>query len=449
MPENPRQKLRALATLLALACLLSAAFPAPSSAQKYDEERAAAYQKFLDNFRGGVEQQRVAYDAAREYLRKYSDRDAVGQYVKKWAKKYGEAVVAWKKVKEKSDLYQSIYDGQGAGPEQTYKLVKKFLKKYPDDDRYAPSLRRWLQSYEGGAGSDGLPKIEMIPYGWMVVGTGLGPGRGYGGGMGPAVPGRGYGGMGASAEEATPSRGRYYALVIGNSNYRHVSPLKTAAEDARAVEAALRQRYGFETTLLLDADRQQVISALNSFRSAADGNANLLIYYAGHGRCDREADKGYWLPVDARPDDKADWISADDITTNTRVIPAQHVLIVADSCYSGTINWAAEARLSELSAPPARDKLIEKMYAGKSRTLMASGGSEPAEDGRGGKHSIFAAAFLRGLSEMGPATFTAMELFRDYVRAGAAGRANQTPEYNPLGNSGHDGGDFVFVRRPQ
>jgi hypothetical protein len=448
MHESPRQKLRALATLLALACLLSGAFDAPSSAQKADEERAAAYQKFLDNFRGDVEQQRLAYDAAREYLRKYSDRDDVGQYVKKWAKRYEAAVAGWKKVKEKIDLYQSIYDTQGADREQTYKLVKKFLKKYPDDERYAPSLRRWLQSYEGGAGPDGVPKIEMIPYAGMGVGTGVGPGRGYDGGV-AVDSGRAYGGTGEPTAEATPSQGRYYALVIGNSNYRHVAPLKTAAEDARAVEAALRQRYGFETTLLLDADRRQVVSALNSFRPAAGGNANLLVYYAGHGRCEREADKGYWLPVDARPDDKAGWISADDVNANAKAVPAPHVLIVADSCYSGAVGRAAEPRLSELSAPPARDKFIEKMYAAKSRTLMASGGSEPAEDGVGGKHSLFAAAFLRGLSEMGPETFTATELFRDYVRAGAAGTANRTPEYNPLGNSGHDGGDFVFVRRQQ
>ena len=46
-----------------------------------------------------------------------------------------------------------------------------------------------------------------------------------------------------------------------------VPPLKTAAGDARAVQAVLQQRYGFETTLLLNATRAQIVSALNVYRA--------------------------------------------------------------------------------------------------------------------------------------------------------------------------------------
>jgi hypothetical protein len=42
--------------------------------------------------------------------------------------------------------------------------------------------------------------------------------------------------------------------------------------------------------------------------------------------------------------------------------------------------------------------------------------------------------------------FTAAELFRAYVEESVAGSARQLPEYNPLRNSGHESGDFVFVR---
>lgn len=441
MSEHPRRKLRALTTLLALILLTLTSAPVPASAQSdRQKEQMALYQKFLDNYRGDPGQQKFAYDAAREYLRKYSDKDEVGKYVKKWAGKYEEAVVAWEKEQGKSDLYERIYDSQGTDPKLTHKLVKEFLKKYPDDAKYVPALRRWQQSYEGGVAPDALLKIERFPGRSM----GMGVGTGTGGGMGTGG-GKGYGGgMGMPATEATPSTGKYYALVIGNSNYRHASSLKTAGEDARAVEAVLRQRYGFETRLLLDADRQQVISALNSFRQDVDENASLLIYYAGHGHYDREADKGYWLPVDARPDDNANWISADDINTNAKVIPAKHVLIISDSSYSRPIHRGTEPAISEMLA---REKLIQKMYTGRSRTLMASGGNEPVTDGGEAKNSVFASALLRGLSEMEPKMFTGKELFLNYVQGSAAGRANQTPEYNPLGNSGHDGGDFVFVRK--
>lgn len=414
MPRPSRHRLNALAALLASALALLTYAHAPASAQRGAEEQAALYQKFLDNFKGGVEEQKVAHEAAREYLRKYSDRDEVGSYLKKWVTKYDEAVVAWNKGKARDDLYQRAAASQNTDPGLAYELAKEFLRKYPDDAVYAPSLRRWLQSYEGGAAPkpDGGAKAE------------------------PQEP----------ASSPVVSAGRFYALVIGNSSYRHASSLRTAAEDAQAVDALLRERYGFETTVLLDADRRQLISALKSFGRDAGEDASLLIYYAGHGHYDREADRAYWLPVDARPGNDAGWVSADYVTAKARDLPARHVLIVSDSSYSGTIYRAAGAAAS---TPLGRDKFIEKVYERKSRTLMASNWNEPVEDSSGGLHSVFASAFLRGLSEMEPETFTGMELFRDYVLESVAGKVNQAPEYSALKNSGHDGGEFVFVRKKQ
>ncbi len=237
--------------------------------------------------------------------------------------------------------------------------------------------------------------------------------------------------------------GRYFALVIGNNAYQSIRRLQTAEDDAREVETVLRTRYGFQTKLLLNATRQQIISALNVYRRELDPDASLVIYYAGHGVNDKEADKAYWLPVDARLDDNSNWISADDITTNVRVIPAKHVLIVSDSCYSGTLTRAVEPSIAE---PSQRQRYLQKMMAGRSRTLMASGGNEPVADGGGGKHSVFANALLRGLAQADKGQFTAAELFHGFIEESVAGRANQTPEYNPLRNSGHESGDFVFVK---
>lgn len=78
---------------------------------------------------------------------------------------------------------------------------------------------------------------------------------------------------------------------------------------------------------------------------------------------------------------------------------------------------------------------------------MASGGNEPVADGGGDGHSVFARVFLTGLAKMERNSFTGAELFRDFVQERVAGKADQTPEYNPLRNSGHESGDFVFVRR--
>ena len=50
--------------------------------------------------------------------------------------------------------------------------------------------------------------------------------------------------------------GRYHALVIGNDDYAHLPKLKNAVADAQAVERLLKDSYGFDTTLLLNATRE-------------------------------------------------------------------------------------------------------------------------------------------------------------------------------------------------
>ncbi|MBC7929037.1 MAG: TonB family protein [Rubrivivax sp.] len=250
--------------------------------------------------------------------------------------------------------------------------------------------------------------------------------------------------QGVSGSGSIAKAVRYHALVIGNNMYKNIPRLKTAENDARAVEAILRENYGFQTKLLLNATRQQIFTALSQYRRELEADSNLVIYYAGHGINDKETDKAYWLPVDATREDNSNWISADDITSNIKAIPAKHVLIVSDSCYSGTLTRGLDMTPS---VPAGRERYLEKMMAKRSRMLMASGGNEPvADSGGAGNHSVFASALLRGLQQTEKHQFTAGELYREYVEESVAGRANQTPQYNYVGASGHDGGDFVFVR---
>jgi len=236
--------------------------------------------------------------------------------------------------------------------------------------------------------------------------------------------------------------GPYYALLVGIQNYRSLPKLSTPLKDAEAIAAILSQQYAFQTRLLKDATRDDITHALNEYRRTLDENANLLVYYAGHGSFDKEADKAYWLPVNAELHDTTDWILADDITTDVKVIPARHILLISDSCYSGGIT----RDISPGFTPTELNRYVEKMEVSKSRTLMSSGGVEPVADEGGAGHSVFAAALIRGLSSMEDKSFSAEMLFERYVRVSVAGKSEQTPTYSPIRNSGHDSGDFVFTR---
>ncbi len=237
------------------------------------------------------------------------------------------------------------------------------------------------------------------------------------------------------------SSGKYYALVIGNNDYQYIAKLQTAKKDAQQVAAALADRYGFETDLLLNASREEILRAINEYRKRLTENDSFLIYYAGHGEFDKTTNKAYWLPVDAKSDDDTDWIIVDTITSNIKRISSKHILIVSDSCYSGTLTRGTVAKLD---SGQARDRYLERMKTKRSRTLLASGGNEPVSDSGGQGHSVFAAALLDGLQDMEKGIFTAEELFYVHIKERVAGNADQVPEYNIIRNSGHDGGDFIF-----
>ncbi len=242
--------------------------------------------------------------------------------------------------------------------------------------------------------------------------------------------------------------GEYYALVIGNQDYATLPDLDTSVNDARDVATILQEKYGFKTTLLLNADRYQILSELNKLRKKLTENDNLLIYYAGHGELDRTNMRGHWLPVDAERHSTANWISNVAVTDILNAMSVRHVLVVVDSCYSGALTRSSLANLESGQTQEERAhwfKLIAKM---RSRTVLSSGGLQPVLDGGGGEHSVFAKALLGVLSDM-EEVVEGQRLYRE-VAARVAFEANkyqveQVPEYAPIKYAGHESGDFLLI----
>jgi hypothetical protein len=244
-------------------------------------------------------------------------------------------------------------------------------------------------------------------------------------------------------EQPPVNFGRYHALVIGNNAYTDLSPLKTAINDATAVAELLRTAYGFTVTLLTDATREEMIAALDYLRANLTEQDNLLIYYAGHGVLDTAEERGYWLPVNARQDSRVHWIANTTITDALKAMAAKHVLVVADSCYSGTL-----VRGIDVVMPPSgsgRNTYLARITQRRSRTVLTSGGLEPVSDSGGGAHSVFARAFLMALQDNHD-VLDGQQLFA-LVRRPVILNAAQTPEYTDIRYAGHEGGDFLFVRQ--
>ncbi len=234
--------------------------------------------------------------------------------------------------------------------------------------------------------------------------------------------------------------GAHYALVIGNGAYRQFAELESAVADAIAVAALLTTRYGFEVETLIDAARFDIVSTLFGLRVALSEKDSLLIYYAGRSQVDADSNECYWLPLDADEGDPASWLSSTEITGELKEMLARHVLIVADSCYSGGV--AGDAGVVARSAAE-RASWLARLSRRRSRTVLTAGGLEPVPDAGGSGLSVFALALLEALGT-GAEAFDGRSLF-DAVKRTVSAQVDRTPEYADVGGAGHEGGEFLFV----
>jgi len=135
--------------------------------------------------------------------------------------------------------------------------------------------------------------------------------------------------------------GAYRALVIGINDYKDpkIPNLKTAVNNAKEFANLLQTRYGFKVTMLLDrqATRQGIMDKMRELAANSLPDESILIYYAGHGDLDRVLNDGWWVPVDATGGNPATYIDNNYVQRVMRGMKARHVLLVSDSCYSGTL----------------------------------------------------------------------------------------------------------------
>ncbi|MHA7836795.1 MAG: caspase family protein, partial [bacterium] len=224
--------------------------------------------------------------------------------------------------------------------------------------------------------------------------------------------------------------------------------LETARADAEAVAGVLRDRYGFRVTLIRDATRYDILSALNEMRATLTDQDNLLVYYAGHGELDKINMRGQWLPIDAERDSSANWISNVAITDILNAMNARHVMVVSDSCYSGALTRSSLASLDAALSEEKREAWLRALASKRSRTALTSGGLAPVLDAGGGGHSVFARAFLDVLRQ-NETILEGQKLYQELsARVTYAARSyqfEQLPQYAPIKFAGHEAGDFFLV----
>ena len=242
---------------------------------------------------------------------------------------------------------------------------------------------------------------------------------------------------------------KYYALIIGNSEYedRRLDDLKAPANDAKALDGILKTKYGFETVLLLDANREEIFDGMQDMATKLNREDNLLIYYAGHGMYIQEQEQGYWLPIDADKNKRSKWINTQSIVSEVKLVEAKHILLIVDSCFSGSLTKSSNTN-KNLDIEKG-DKKWERLKLKKARWLISSGGTETVDDSDGSGHSYFARKLIDTLRENKSgqvlSSYNIFEPIFDYVINNSP--VKQTPERKIIIDTGHDGGDFLFFAK--
>lgn len=213
--------------------------------------------------------------------------------------------------------------------------------------------------------------------------------------------------------------------------------LNNAKIDTERFINVITEKYGFEIfkEALFDqkATRNCILERLNTLSTESTPEDEIIIYFAGHGTINQKTKKGYWIPYDANGS-IGDYIPNSSIIDAIEGIDAKHILLISDSCFSGTF-------LSQTRA--GRSNSYHKLSQLKSRWVLSSGRVEVVSDGPPGVGSPFAVSLNKYLENNNNQYFSAVELFVA-VQKETGSLTNQQPIFAHLAGVGHENGQLVF-----
>jgi hypothetical protein len=244
----------------------------------------------------------------------------------------------------------------------------------------------------------------------------------------------------AAVEKIAPPASRRLAVLVGNNGYTSpIPPLETPIADVEKIAQVLSTRYGFETRVIRNATKAQIVQAINQVADEINPDDKVLLFYAGHGYLMDDTKMGFWIPVDASVKTAANWISNTDISKLLQAIRARQLILVSDSCFSGSLTkehkMTADGMLKS-------DEILRR----RSVLAFSSGGEEPVSDEGKDGHSIFAWNLIKTLDAAQGMTpgFKVYDNVYGQVKKDAA----QEPQYGAVVSAGHmSGGEYLFDTR--
>jgi hypothetical protein len=237
-------------------------------------------------------------------------------------------------------------------------------------------------------------------------------------------------------DSLTPKVRKNHLLVISIDKYENCPTLFNCVKDGESFTRLLGDHFRFNENSIQfikdhDATQANIIKAFRKLALTMTEYDNLVIFFSGHGVYDEILDEGYWIPADAVLGNNGDYISNSEIVKFVKAIRAHHIVLIIDSCFSGTL-----AEYKGLTG-------VERVENLPSRWVITSGRKEPVLDGKPGDHSPFSEGILDFLNLHKDSRALVSDLIQ-YVKTVVANNMEQIPLGSPLYGVGDKGGEYIF-----
>lgn len=251
---------------------------------------------------------------------------------------------------------------------------------------------------------------------------------------------------------------RNIAILIATDEYDHLNPLQNPVNDAKTLGKLLSSSYGFDTYYVLNASNEEFGNTLKGLfdTMAFKPNDQLLVFVAGHGIYDEKFNIGFIAHRNSKAAEedyfKQSYTQFHSLVQYLENSSCEHIMLLVDVCYGGSIRDAAIMRENECTAKSEINwaqlyaELDDVAFIRRSmecpvRRYITSGTKYYAvPDGRPGEHSPFARKLLETL---GKQPVGAIQSGHDLY--GSIQRLTPQPSYGRFGKD-VSSADFLFIR---
>lgn len=198
-----------------------------------------------------------------------------------------------------------------------------------------------------------------------------------------------------------------FALVIGNEDYSSKQKeintemnVSFARNDASTFKEYAIKVLGIpeeNITFLVDAtlgEMSQGIDKMNKIIKVTDGNADVFVYYAGHGLPDENTKEAFLIPVDVNGTNLNYAINLKSLYAKLTEFPSKRITVFLDACFSG-----GARNQGLLSARGVKVKPKDEQLNGKLVVFTASSGEQSSLPYKSKNHGLFTYFLLKKLQE--------------------------------------------------